>query len=179
MTDGAAANQALASLADSVARGEATQAEAPAAGPLQAWLVLRSGSRWLALPTESVREVVLKTFITRVPHSPPHVLGVMLIRGRLLPVVALEQLLHSDGTELGAATLPRLVVIETADAEGAIVADEVHGIVDFTADSLKDQATRSARPSWVTAEVRWEKRLLCILHPERLLSATLGPQASP
>ena len=176
MIDGAAANQALAALADSVAGGESSPAEALSTGPLQAWLVLRSGSRWLALPTDSVREVVLKTFITRVPHSPPHVLGVMLIRGRLLPVVALDPLLRSEAATAAVVTLPRLVVIESDDAECAIVADEVHGIVEFAADSLKDQATRGTRPAWVSAEISWEKKLLCILHPDRLLSATLGPQ---
>ena len=179
MIDGAAANQALAALTDSVVGATASDAAAEsAAHPGQALLVLRAGSRWLALPTEALREVALKSFITRIPLAPPQVLGVTLIRGRLLPVISLELLLHSSAADLMVPTLPRLVVIETADAEAAIVADEVHGIVEFSPASLVDQGARGVRPAWVVAEITWEERLLLILHPEQLIAATLGEEES-
>jgi chemotaxis signal transduction protein len=175
--DGAAANQALGALVDAAAAGP-TEAEATEAStaPAQTLLVLRAGSRWFALPATAVREVVLKSFITRIPHAPPQVLGVALIRGRLLPVVSLEVLLQAVGEVAVAATLPRLVVLETEQVEAALVADEVHGIVDFASASLKDQSTPAARPAWVTAEIAWERRLLCILQLERLLAAAIGAE---
>jgi len=174
--DGGSANRTLAAMTDAVtAASQAADASGVVAPPTQTLMVLRAGSRWLALPAQAVREVVLKSITTRIPHAPPHVLGVALLRGRLLPVVSLEVLLPA-GRETAPlpATLPRLVVIETDQAEAAIVAEEVHGIVDFVEDSLRDQATPARRPSWVLAELTWEGRLLCILQPERLLSATLG-----
>ena len=112
-------------------------------------------------------------------HYGPQVLGVTLIHGRLLPVVSLEQLLPSNASNSAVATLPRLVVVETLEAEAAIVADEVHGIVEFAAESLNEQAPLAVRPAWVVAEITWEARLLCILHPQRLITAVLGDEESP
>ncbi len=174
MSDGAAANQALGALTDSVTEMAASEGAAATSRQAQVLLVLRAGSRWLALPAEAVREVVLKGFITRIPLAPPHVLGVTLIRGRLVPVVSLERVLPAGGTEVIAATLPRLVVLETADADAAIVADEVHGIIEFSPESLSDQSVMSSRPAWVAAEITWKTRLLCIVHPARLLAVILG-----
>lgn len=181
MTDGASANQALAALTEATAAARrAAEAAEPVVAPTQTLMVLRSGTRWLAVPAQAVREVVLKSFITRIPHAPPHVLGVALIRGRLLPVVSLDVLLPATEARAQlAATLPRLVVIETEQAEAALVAEEVYGIADFVEDSLRDQASPAARPAWVSAEITWQQRLLCILHLDRLLHATLGGETEP
>jgi len=43
----------------------------------------------LALPAAQVMEIVRPPTITRVPHSPPNLLGVANLRGRVLPVVSL------------------------------------------------------------------------------------------
>lgn len=174
MTDGTAANQALGALTESLVGAVAVDGTDPAEPlPLQALLVLRAGARWLALPADAVREVVLKSFVTRIPLSPPQVLGVTLVRGRLLPVVALELMLPGSQTDELAATLPRLVVIETKEVEAAIVADEVHGIVEFAPHYLRDQAPLTVRPAWIEAEISWEDRLLCLLQPQRLIAAAL------
>ena len=174
---GAGANAALAALSEAAALTNASDAHA--ASLRQSWLVLRSGTRWLAIPADSVREVVLKNFITRVPHAPPQMLGVILIRGRLVPVLSLEGLLRCGAADVAAPTLPRLVVLAGKHSEAAIVADEVRGIVELADISTQNQAGPGTRPGFVRAEISWEKRLLCILDPQQLLAATLGEAESP
>jgi purine-binding chemotaxis protein CheW len=54
------------------------------------WLIVRLKHRSFALPTQEVRELVMKPEVTCVPDSPPFVRGVMNIRGRMLPLVDLR-----------------------------------------------------------------------------------------
>lgn len=59
----------------------------PAAMP---WLIVRLKSRTFALPTQEVRELVIKPHITVLPETRAGVLGVINIRGRVLPVIDLR-----------------------------------------------------------------------------------------
>jgi purine-binding chemotaxis protein CheW len=143
------------------------------------YLAVRVGLRWLALPATAIREVVLKGSVTRIPLSPPHVLGVAVIRSRVVPVISLEATLGvADLADL-VPTLPRLVVVETEDAEIAVVTDEVRGITELPTTSLVDEAKNGARPIWVSAELSWGERLLCVVDVHRLVASSLDEELKP
>jgi purine-binding chemotaxis protein CheW len=155
-------------------RAAPAPARPPAGPPL---LVLRVGAHWLALPAQAIREVVLKGMLTRLPLAPAHVLGVALLRSRVLPVISLAESLGAAANVELVPTLPRLVVVAVADGEVALVADEVRGITELPAAALRDQASPDGRPAWVAAEVSWEERLLCILDAEQLIESCYGEEA--
>src|ERR1700758_3164570 len=66
-----------------------------AAGQTQSWtgLGFRLRERWLVAPREDVREVITVPRMTRVPGARPWMLGVANVRGNLLPITDLAQLL--------------------------------------------------------------------------------------
>lgn len=177
MSDGTDDNERLAALQDAVSQAaRATQdldgQRRPVAAP---FLIARVGPRWLALPATAIREVVLKGTVTRIPLSPAHVLGVAIIRGRVVPVISLESVLGSADLADLVPTLPRLVVIETVEAEIALATDEVQTIAELSIASLRDDgATGGSRPAWVTAELTWESRLLCVVDVQSLVATALG-----
>jgi chemotaxis signal transduction protein len=151
---------------------EIAPAEAPAAAAL---IFLRVGRRWFAVPSAAVREVGTKGFVTRVPTAPTHVLGVTLVRGRLVPVLALEGLLGDLGPGEVAQTLPRLVILRHADTEIALVADETRGVIERRLESASE-ARRTAweaaeRPRFLGAELDWEGKLVCMLDVPALIAA--------
>lgn len=53
-------------------------------------VVIRLQDRFFGLPIAQVREMLGIPAITELPHVPPHVLGVMNLRGRVIPVVDLR-----------------------------------------------------------------------------------------
>lgn len=169
-------NESLAAMQESVSRAATTAVVQAAPVSAISMLVLRIGPRWLALPVSLVREVVLKDFVTRVPLMPPHVLGAAVIRSRVVPVISLEALLGSSAPAELVPTLPRLVILDTPEGELAMVADEVRGIAEVDEALLREEDPLSARPSWVTAEVSWQERLLCILDVPKLAAAALGAE---
>jgi chemotaxis signal transduction protein len=178
MSVGSHDNERLAELQESVSqRARAAEAGAGALGStMDPYLAVRAGPRWLALPATAIREVVLKGSLTRVPLSSPHVLGVAVIRGRVVPVITLEGWLGvADLSEL-VPTLPRLVIVETAAAEIAVVVDEVRGITELPNSGLRDEAPVAGRPGWIAAELTWDKQLLCVVDVQRLVETAMDEE---
>jgi purine-binding chemotaxis protein CheW len=149
--------------------------DAAAAGVSLPLLFLRVGRRWFAVRSETVREVGTKGYVTRVPTAPVHVLGVTLIRGRLVPVLALEGLLGALGTAEVVHTLPRLVVLRHEDTEIALVADETKGIIERRVSTAADGGRSADRPAYLGGEFEWEGKLVCMIDvPALIAEATPG-----
>jgi len=55
------------------------------------WMIVRLKGQSFALPTQEVRELVMKPQITMVPDAPEYVRGVMNLRGRVVTVVDLRK----------------------------------------------------------------------------------------
>lgn len=83
-----------------------------------ALLAFRIADRRFALDAARVAEVVRLPAVTRVPHGPPSLLGVTSLRGRVLPVIALERLL---GVDLGNVSAQRLIVLRGGEPLGLAV----------------------------------------------------------
>jgi len=138
-------------------------------------LFMRVGRRWFAVRSETVREVGTKGYVTRVPTAPLHVLGVTLVRGRLVPVLALEGLLGSLGTADVVHTLPRLVVLRHEDTEIALVADETKGVIERRVSTPTEAGRAADRPRYLGGEFEWEGKLVCMIDvPALIAEATPG-----
>jgi chemotaxis signal transduction protein len=127
-------------------------------GSLQLML-LRLGTSWFALDVRTIVEVALKGAVTRVPTAPSHVLGVTSLRGRLVTVVSLEQMIGGAGplSQENTATLPRLVVVRDDMCEIAVVAEEIHGMVEheLVPDLSPDRSLDL--PGFVAEEFDWKE----------------------
>jgi purine-binding chemotaxis protein CheW len=162
--------------------GAPSQPSAAANGPAGALLpllFLRVGRRWFAVRSETVREVGTKGYVTRVPTAPVHVLGVTLIRGRLVPVLALEGLLGTLGTADVVHTLPRLVVLRHEDTEIALVADETKGVIERRVSTSTEAGRAADRPRYLGGEFEWEGKLVCMIDVPALIAEATPGGASP
>lgn len=151
------------------------------------FLLLRLGTRWFGLRAESVREVVGHEVITRIPGQPPHIRGLTLIHGRMVPVVALDLLLSAHAVPLadtgagGAGQheddVPRsrMVVLTDEHFEIAILADDARGVVHLRA--ALDAPLEGERLRFVLGEIPWQDHLVCVLDGSALLAAAFesGP----
>ena len=150
---------------------------APEAAPLQvvAFMLVRVGGRWFALPAHMVQQVAVKRAVTRVPAAGRHVLGVTSLRGGLVPVISLEQMIGvvGPGPSDSAAALPRLVVVRAGECEIALVVDEIRGIIELPAvPGVK--ASGAGRPGFLREELDWEGTRVCVLDVALLVAAAAG-----
>lgn len=134
-----------------------------------------------AFPIERVQEIVqVPDQMSYVPKAESHVLGVMTLRNRLLPLVSLRQMFFMPFEALGPHN--RIVVIElSGDAERSgvvgIVTDAVNEVLrvpDRLVDRLPSFLSQKEAGSDIEAICRLSdgKRLVSILSVERLFSHT-------
>lgn len=168
------------SLRSSRERKAAVVGSAPAGSDADATplMLLRVGDRWFALDVHAVVEVALKGTITRVPTAPHHILGITSLRGRLVTVVSIEQMLDGGGlpsTDRPAA-LPRLVVVRQGEYEIGLVAEAIHGIGRHRLAPHSDDTAAAGRPAFVRDEFLWQTQQVALLDVAQLLAtaATLS-----
>jgi purine-binding chemotaxis protein CheW len=149
----------------------------------QTLMVLRLGRRWFAMDVRAIEEVALQGQVTRVPMSPPHILGVVMLRGRLTAVVGLEQMVGGAGMLPSGdmATLPRLLVVREGGYEMAIVAEEIHGIIEHAPPDAAGVAPAADAPDFVLGEFEWQGQRVSLLEARLLVAAAarLAGVASP
>jgi purine-binding chemotaxis protein CheW len=69
-------------------------------------LTIVLGQEFYGLPTESVREIIKVGAITEVPRLPRFLLGVISVRGAIIPVIDLRRRLALDEAPLSRAAPP-------------------------------------------------------------------------
>jgi purine-binding chemotaxis protein CheW len=105
---------------------DSTIAGAEVAG-VRRFLTFRVNGGVYALPAEQVREVIHAPAVARVPRSPPALLGVANLRGAVLPLVGLRELLGA-AAKPGDAIAVKAVVLDLGTAV-AIAVDSVDSLV--------------------------------------------------
>jgi len=98
-------------------------------------LTVRAAGARVSLPAHAVAEVIKRPRLTRVPHAPPGLLGVAHLRGTVLPVVSLGQMLGLDGED------GDRVVVLRHDPPVGLVVDGVEAL-GFADGEAEDGDTR-------------------------------------
>jgi purine-binding chemotaxis protein CheW len=93
------------------------------------------GSGIFAIEHRFIREVAPITDITAIPCAPRFVRGVVNARGRIVSLLCLKSIL---GMAAGGAETPaNMVILESANAEFGLMADEILGFVAMPAASVQ------------------------------------------
>ena len=98
-------------------------------------LCFRVGERAFAVDIMGIREILRSHTVTPVPNAPVGVAGVLNLRGELLPVVDLHQVLLGDAIA-GARDEAKLVVARAAGRTAGVQVDQVLEVVSVAATEL-------------------------------------------
>ncbi|MBX7100461.1 MAG: chemotaxis protein CheW [Myxococcaceae bacterium] len=122
-----------------------------------------------AVPVDRVREIVKVPPLTWVPRVQPGLLGVMNLRGEVLPVYDVAPRLGLRDAPVGlegAAALPRsarvVLVRDEAGAAGILV-DAVHGVVRLPAQGLEPAPAGAYERGAIAALGRIDDELYIVL----------------
>ena len=104
------------------------------------YLTFGLGKEEYGLPVLKVREIIKLMDITAVPQAPPHVKGVINLRGKVIPVVDLRlkfRLPSQDYTERTS-----IIVVEVAGTHGnilmGVIVDSVSEVLNIVADEIEE-----------------------------------------
>jgi purine-binding chemotaxis protein CheW len=121
-----------------------------------------------------VKEIIEYETITRVPTTPPHVRGVINLRGAVLPVVDLAAKFGHGETQPGRTTC--IVIVET-QLRGEVLAvgllaDSVSQVVDLDASEIEPPPPfgTNVRIDFLVGMGKLDGRLLLVLEIDRVLN---------
>lgn len=108
-----------------------------AGGPAEMLEILefRLGGERYAVETRHVREVCVLKELTALPSTPAFVRGIVNVRGRIVAVLDLSELLDLERT--GLTDLHRIILLEGNGLEPGLLADSVVGVRSIPAASLQ------------------------------------------
>jgi len=152
----------------SIAHGQ--EAHAPSQ-----YLTFTLGSELFALGILSVREIIEYGQLTPVPMLPPSILGVINLRGSVVPVLDLSLRFGLAGTRIGQRTC--IVILEVSRGETSqvigVVVDAVNAVLDIAAADIEPAPSfgMRIRTDFIQGMGKVDGRLLVLLDIGQVLSA--------
>ncbi len=158
---------------------EAVKAAPTRRGETHQYLSFFLGGEEYATDILTVQEIKGWDTVTRVPYSPDYILGVINLRGSIVPVVDLRVRFSLEKAVFDAATV--VIVVHVAGTRGerivGIVVDAVSDVYTVPSESIQPppDVMGSVEHMFVVGLANLENKLLIILDIERLvISSVLG-----
>jgi len=134
-----------------------------------------------AIDIKTAREIVEMMPITPVPRAPPHIAGIINLRGEITNILNLKSLMglnHGDKQEG-----QKIIVMVPEAAGGSIVGlivDDVHSVLQVSEDDIDKMDDSISKEAYVKGIIKskgtgdTKKDLVIWIDIEKLLSETLG-----
>lgn len=146
-------------------------------GPAERYCCFLVGGECFAVAAAGVAEVLRDGRVTRVPHAPEAVLGLLHLRGRIVPVIDLRRRLGFPDTTLPGRTH---LVLRVADDWYSLLVDEMVDVLEIDTDRIEHPSRPAADGSRdaVSGVLADAGRLVHFLDPARIVHS-LARQREP
>lgn len=121
--------------------------------------------------------------VTRIPKAPGHILGVLNLRGSIVPIMDLRVRFGLERAEFTPLTVIIVLSVESMGRrrEVGLVVDNVSDVVDLSADAMRETPSLGGK---LDAEVidglaTVDERMLILLNVDELIGRDLAPMDSP
>jgi purine-binding chemotaxis protein CheW len=124
-----------------------------------------------------VQEIRGWSAVTKIPHAPSHVLGVLNLRGSIVPIVDLRMRFSLDRAEYTTVTV--IIVVSVMSAAGrrdfGVVVDGVSDVVDVNTEEVKAAPELGARGAtdYIRGLVPVADRMVVLLDIDRLIGTDM------
>lgn len=124
-----------------------------------------------------VQEIRGWSAVTKIPHAPAHVLGVLNLRGSIVPIVDLRIRFALEQADYTAVTV--IIVMSVVTATGrrdfGVVVDGVSDVIDVAVDDIRPAPELGARglTDYLLGLVSVAERMVVLLDIDRLMSRDL------
>jgi purine-binding chemotaxis protein CheW len=161
-----------------VIHAEPEAATEPSEAPKE-YLGFQLGDEEYAVELACIREIVKVPPLTEVPRAPAEVMGVMSLRGEVMPVFDLRKRLSLPKPRLGRGSSMRVVVVDSGEGPAGVLVDAVHQVL-----RLKPSAFEPPPPGlgsrldsdYLVGIARQKDRMYVLLNLESVLGRRAGPE---
>jgi purine-binding chemotaxis protein CheW len=156
-------------------------ASAPATGgdPLHRYVSFTVGLEEFGADIRWVQEIKVWDSVTRLPHTPKYVLGVLNLRGAIVPVLDLRVRFGLDRAPFEPTTV--IIVVRVPGERGertvGVVVDAVNEVHDIAQEHIQPPPPLSAGPTdqaFIKGIATLGDRMITLLNLEMLVNAAVG-----
>lgn len=122
-----------------------------------------------ALEIDNVQEIIKMASITRVPHTPFSVKGVINLRGNIVPVIDLREKLGLHASEFDERT--RIIVVARNEIAVGFIVDQVSEVLRLKTSDIENPPERfgSGAGNSITGIGKHDSRLIIMLDVDALM----------
>ncbi len=136
-------------------------------------IAFRLSNELVSVPIERVIEITNNRDITPVPKAPKYVIGVMNLRGKIVPVVNLKEHLgipYSLPEDIYSKN--KIVIVESPRGEVGIITDEIVGSIKFLEGDILPEpiGTIGIDVKFISGVVQLDHELLIILNIDSIFN---------
>lgn len=137
----------------------------------------RVGAQWLGAPVERVQEVLPRQAWTRMPLAPPTVIGLINLRGQIVPTIDMRQRLELPAAADAGGKLD--LIVRAHDGLVSLVVDEMGDVVEPADGAIEPTPlTERGAVRAMIAGAWWSpKALVLMLDIDQLLDITPATSA--
>jgi len=136
-------------------------------------LRFRVAGAQLAIPVRVVEEIVDRGALTTIPGVPPHIRGIVAVRGEAIPLLDLEAFLGLAPSERAEDRSARVLVVRVEPYRVGLLCDVVAGVAAVAPSAL--EPPRASQPpalrDFAAAELDLGYAVAAVLDLRRLLEA--------
>ena len=133
------------------------------------YIILRFDSEQYGIDISYIDKIVRLMPITRVPHTQPYFLGVINLRGVIIPVMSMREKFDLPAKENTNAT--RILIIKYEGANIGILVDEVKEVVTLNDDEVEKVTSDDVDArAYVTGVGKYNDTLISILNIPALIA---------
>lgn len=130
-----------------------------------------------------VQEIRGWSQVTRIPQTPPDVLGVLNLRGSIVPIVDLRMRFRLERAEYTAVTVIIVLSVETSSGRRdlGVVVDGVSDVIDIKAVDLKPAPDLGSQVSteFIQGLMTVGENMVMLLDIDRLVGGDIGDVVMP
>ena len=141
-----------------------------ATGELNQYLTFALGSEEYGIEILKVQEIKGYSSITHIPNAPPHVKGVMNLRGSVVPVIDLRAKFSMDAVEYSKFTV--IIVVMVGHKVAGLVVDAVSDVLNIAVSDVRPAPDFGARcdTRFISGVVTMGEKLAVLLDMNKLLT---------
>lgn len=140
---------------------------------LRQWLTFSLGSEDYALDIQQISEIIKPREVTEIPRAPDFVLGVVSLRGMIVPIFDLGRRLRLAPAEL--SPVSRIIVCRGEGRSAGLLVDRINQVIRLPERSLEPPPSVLAGldRELLSGVGRYQERMYILLHLPSVLDAEL------
>jgi len=142
-------------------------------------LTFRLGASTYGVDILRVKEIRGWAPVTKIPHSPPHVLGVLNLRGAIVPVIDLRLRFELPEAAFSPTTVVIVLSLHTAAGQRdcGVVVDSVSDVVDVAPEAIKPPPSLkgAGNQDFIGGIATVDEQMLILLNVDQLVTQDLQP----